>query len=530
MFTLSLLFLPCFILRRLDCFIVTSPPLTTSLETDFSLFDMLLTSTSRGKLALAAAVFCIVTIVISYRSTLFDPGSWRQSFHEGVSQIPTKSPIIPGTNATAPSLDECDGFPDTSDILVVMKTGATEAYDKVPIHFMTDLKCVKDYVLFSDMEMDIANHKLIDTLDEIPEDRQKDNRDFELYKLLKEYRQVHEDPRALKEGANGWNLDKYKFLPMMLKTWKRRPDAKWYVFVEADTYTNWDNMRTFLDMLNPEKPYYIGSPTYLDIEFAHGGTGYIISNAAMRKGVGEQPDISEKYDPGLPNICCGDRQIAKVLFDQRIKLTKAWPMLNGEKPHTLPYSKPQWCQPVLTMHHMTALEVSQVWNFEQKRKTEGIKASTATNVRYTPSNRTPQTPMLWKDVFNYFVKDSLLPLREDWSNLSEDLYTPDETKDFHGQKWHELSDLQRASPESSDNCKKLCESDPDCFQWEHQNNECRTSNSFKMGGSKKPVDGKRVTSGWRFEKIGEFRKEMDECAGGPDWNYQEPDGWFGMRV
>ena len=59
--------------------------------------------------------------------------------------------------------------------------------------------------------------------------------------------------------------------------------------------------------------------------------------------------------------------------DEGIKLTKAWPMFNGEKPLTLPYGKNHWCQPIITMHHMTAQEVSQVWTYEQYRKEKGIK-------------------------------------------------------------------------------------------------------------------------------------------------------------
>jgi hypothetical protein len=37
------------------------------------------------------------------------------------------------------------------DILLVMKTGATEALQKLPIHLLTTLKCVPEFLLFSDM-------------------------------------------------------------------------------------------------------------------------------------------------------------------------------------------------------------------------------------------------------------------------------------------------------------------------------------------------------------------------------------------
>ena len=281
------------------------------------------------------------------------------------------------TPTTPPISNGCEGFPDTKDILVVMKTGATEAYDKLPIHFLTTLRCVNDTIIFSDMEMDMAGHKVIDVLDEVAEDIKKDNEDFELYALLQEYHRLGEDPRSLKEGNNGWNLDKYKFIHMLLKTYKYRPDVPWYVFLEADTTVVWDNLRTLLNKYDPSKPYYIGSPTYLGIEFGHGGTGYIISGAAMKSAVGKHPDLATKYDKDLHDICCGDAMIGRVLQAEKIYLHRAWPMLNGEKPLTIPFSSSHWCQPVITMHHLTGQEVSQVYNFERERKAEGISVCPA---------------------------------------------------------------------------------------------------------------------------------------------------------
>ena len=261
---------------------------------------------------------------------------------------------------------------------MVVKTGATEAYDKLPIHFLTTLLCVDEYLLFSDMDQVMAGQHLIDSLDQVSEDIMQDNADFDLYRQLQQYKKLREDPRELKDGGNGWNLDKYKFLHMLLKTYRAKPNALWYVFIEADTALIWENLVEFLHKRDPKKPHYFGSPTYLNIEFAHGGSGYFISQAAMKKAVGEHPEIADKYDKKVSEICCGDAMVAQVLLDVDITLTKSWPHINGEKPSTLPYGENHWCQPVITMHHLTAQEVSAVWNFEQERKAKGIKASLLT--------------------------------------------------------------------------------------------------------------------------------------------------------
>ena len=385
-------------------------------------------SSSRRDIIIVASIILLITIVLSYRTIFTEHSPFRRpvgnlpNYGTGDTKAPPTETIVPPktelekekekskpvvaettvftsatitttTATTTPSAVStifythhsmptgspvslaggCEGFPDTNDILVVMKTGATEAYDKLPIHFLTTLACNNDTILFSDMEMNMAGHHINDALDEIAPDISEGNGDFDLYRLLQEYRSLGEDPRSLKEGPNGWNLDKYKFIHMLRKTYRYRPDVPWYFFVEADTTIIWDNLRTFLNNFDPLKEkLYIGSPTWLGIQFAHGGTGYVISQAAMAAAVGKHPDIAEKWDKDVHGLCCGDAMIGHVLLEENIHMTTAWPMFNGEKPLTLPFSHSHWCQPVITMHHLTAQEVSQVYNFEKERKAQGI--------------------------------------------------------------------------------------------------------------------------------------------------------------
>lgn len=52
----------------------------------------------------------------------------------------------------------CDGFPNTDGIMLVMKTGATEAFTKLPAHLLTSLQCLDDYLLFSDL---VSKHSIL---------------------------------------------------------------------------------------------------------------------------------------------------------------------------------------------------------------------------------------------------------------------------------------------------------------------------------------------------------------------------------
>lgn len=47
--------------------------------------------------------------------------------------------------------DPCAGFPNTDGVQLVMKTGATEAFDRIPTHLLTSLQCLPDFIIFSDM-------------------------------------------------------------------------------------------------------------------------------------------------------------------------------------------------------------------------------------------------------------------------------------------------------------------------------------------------------------------------------------------
>lgn len=49
------------------------------------------------------------------------------------------------------SSNPCANFPDTDGVLLVMKTGATEAFDRIPTHLLTTLNCLPDFLIFSDM-------------------------------------------------------------------------------------------------------------------------------------------------------------------------------------------------------------------------------------------------------------------------------------------------------------------------------------------------------------------------------------------
>lgn len=210
----------------------------------------------------------------------------------------------------------CDGFPDTSGILLVMKTGATEAYDRLPVQIMTVLKCLPDFLLFSDLDQQIGGYHVRDSLETVLSEAKEGNSDFDLYRAQKECAVNQDDCSKILEGADsaGWNLDKYKNIHMAEKAYRLRPDYDWYIFVDADTYVSWPNMVYALKRLDPARERYLGVPTLIgDKLFAHGGSGYVVSRGAMKEFVGKHPGIANKWDVEIHNNCCGDFMFALAL-------------------------------------------------------------------------------------------------------------------------------------------------------------------------------------------------------------------------
>ena len=228
----------------------------------------------------------------------------------GASQ--TSPPAAKGIPATEdipfrPHDPACDSFPDTSSVLLVMKTGATESFHKVPTQVMTMLKCLPEYFIFSDYDEVIAGHHIRDSLDTILDSTRIGNNDFALYDRQKQCAIDQESCNKLAGSANeGWNLDKYKNVHIAEKVYKLRPSYDWYLFVDADTYVLFPTLMQWLPSLDPSKHHYLGSTTMLrGYGFAHGGSGYLVSQTAM-KAIGDHPGIANELEPVMSKECCGD--------------------------------------------------------------------------------------------------------------------------------------------------------------------------------------------------------------------------------
>lgn len=431
----------------------------------------------------------------------------------------------------------CAGFPDTSRVLLVMKTGVSEAFAKIPNHIMTNLGCVPDFLVFSDMAQELAGHPVHDSLDAVLPEVQRGNKDFDLY-----FRQrtCLIDQAACNRhhdvSRQGWNLDKYKNMHIAENAFAMRPGRDWYLFVDADTYVAWPTLVEWLRQLDPDELHYIGSVAYVgSVPFAHGGSGYLVSWATMRSLFGGRTGVANRWDERTSRSCCGDFVFSLALknetnIDVRNAVSRPppggvaradadadaspqWPTINGEKPHTLPYSDKEWCQPIATMHHAAAEEVSGLHAFERGRNFS--------------------SPLRIKDLFHRFVRPHLMARRDDWDNLSDHVFYLNKSayhySDYERGKAKEgdLSALELLAHQSFDDCRRACYSLDDCLQFRFYHGICSTSHSIKHGHPTKEEPDRhwQYLSGWNMKRINDWVAAREDC-GAVEFPFK--DAWLGL--
>ncbi|KAF8849292.1 hypothetical protein BDZ45DRAFT_752938 [Acephala macrosclerotiorum] len=333
-------------------------------------------------------------------------------------------------------------------IVIIFKTGAQEV-SHLAIQVGTTLRYLSsnDILFFSDQQGSIGPFLINDALRNVNQSLKNDHPDFEIYRKIKEYQSTGQDIEELQEdktkgnSRSGWKLDKYKFIHMIEESFEMRPDAKWYVFIETDSYVFWDNLAEWLKRFDSAKPWYIGSRVeHGGVQFAHGGSGYILSNAAMNKLLGpDQPQgLAASWDARMKDTPYGDKAVGIALKEKGVLLSVAHPMMNGYKPSTFTYGpKNHWCQPVVTMHHIMPHEVSNVWRYERQREMLGMANTT-----------------LFADLYFHFVEPHLVDSRDNWDNLSHGPTYSQQKVDIEEKQRKELEIIKQTKKKEAEKKQK----------------------------------------------------------------------------
>ncbi|CAK1366732.1 hypothetical protein CB0940_10116 [Cercospora beticola] len=388
-----------------------------------------------------------------------------------------QSPSSETTDLDDAIWDDCRQLPGADRILLIIKTGATEIYKRFPMHIETTLTCVPNYLILSDLDQTIgANITVHDALKLVTPQTRTHHPDFQLYHSIQNYHATGQDIQTLSSPA-GWNLDKWKFLPMIHKAWdisktEHNSTIDWFVMIEADTALSWLNLIHFLLPLDPSEPQYIGSPAALVADgssFAHGGSGVIMSRKAIEKvehmrenflegevdGPSSEEAYDQKWEDHTSEICCGDAVLSHAFAAVGVNVASARPEIQGDTRLSLPFDTVSggkeylrrleeklksdilhtggiefqevgddlWCKRPITFHHVKPVEVDEFWRFQEEyveRENGGLWNESFTY-------RDVFMEFVWPrvtDPKNDGVKEEDLQIgtrvaRNDWDNMSE---------------------------------------------------------------------------------------------------------------
>ncbi|GAB7362503.1 hypothetical protein MBLNU230_g2824t1 [Neophaeotheca triangularis] len=379
-------------------------------------------------------------------------------------------------NVSDASIEElCASFPHhlLNDIQPVLKTGHGVLDARVRPQLQSLSACLSNLLIFSDLTEEFEGHQVIDVINEIPPKLSHHTDQLENYFLMQELASNGSLATFDQKELHPWALDKFKFLPGVSKAWQMRPEKRWYIFYEADTYIVWDNLFRLLEHFDADKPLYFGSPSPGRKWFANGGPGFVISRGAMRKLIQEDWDketgeylgsrLTEYlWADDLLGNCCGDSTLGWALFRVGVEVSGMWPMFQPHPAHGVPFSDLYWCQPLITMHKPHVEDMVGLWRWEEAR-------------------RDPNRPLLFRDLADYLNITSVA-FREDWDNAAWDGY-PAPSGGPDG-----------IDPHSSlEACSRSCDESGNCFQWTYHLKRCTFVRSFRLGTQKEPRGEKPKT-------------------------------------
>ncbi|GAP83506.1 putative glycosyltransferase family 31 protein [Rosellinia necatrix] len=425
---------------------------------------------------LASALLITIFIYLWPTSSLSSSSSSSSS-----SSGPTRN--SPAVAASAQDREDgviCPQSPLMKDVFVVLRTGATEAREKLPVHLRTVLTCVPDYVIFSDMDEVVDGRAVHDVLGGVNETIRQAAPEFALYDRLRTRGRDGLDYETLfgsgPSGAvdnPGWKLDKWKFMPMVDRALQERPAARWFVFIEPDTYLMWANMLEYLRRFDAGRAWYLGKHMYASgVLFAHGGSGFVLSRPALQRVSAHWRAHRAEIEQATLKGWAGDMILGKAMKDAGVDMFWAYPHLQGDSLTALDWAvekleRPAWCYAPATFHHMDADEVAALWQFEQ------------TWHRRHPGGGAPPR---FRDLFHGLVRPRLRAERAGWDNVSVGREYSDEALARLSQAdVDNLSLVEQNAHASFDMCEATCRQQPRCIQFSFLPGKCSVSDELRLG-------------------------------------------------
>ncbi|KAF3914875.1 hypothetical protein ABW20_dc0106044 [Dactylellina cionopaga] len=502
----------------------------------------MLASPSPSSLRRSPLLICILVVLIiqSYFLFKYNSQATGNSYYQASSPdrvvagtvIVTRTALVGPSGTTPVLLQQQTNAPvrgaPLHDIVLAIKTGATVIHARVPIQLLTFVPNFPNTLVFSDLKTKLGNWPVADALARVSTEQAGSTLKYwrKLQELQSENQALADSDGKMGDLKEGWALDKFKNIPILIETYQKHPDSSYYLFIDGDTSlisSNW--WPYLLDLTQKHDPFkspiYWGSLALLnDVPFGHGGSGYLINQAAMRRLIPEGKAYDEAYLQDLERnytkiasaSCCGDLVLGQAMTDRAgVTVKHKWPWYQGETWWSIPYHDSNFCKPIGTLHHVLPEDMQEIWDFEQAmlRKTEMDK--------WRPDGWTPDHEMgliewkfsdmpksakrmdtsnykyvLFRDMYDWFIAAKLpretsrdddgetteSAIRIGWDNRSwkETELNKDKIKKEGTEDWKKDAIL------SQKNCRIACEKHmKDCIQWYFRDGICGLSPKLNYG-------------------------------------------------
>lgn len=441
--------------------------------------------------------------------------------------------------------------PYANKVFLMLKSGATVVQNRLPPHIRSTLKRWPNHQVYADVETRVGGQDVIDIIKWLPDNVQIQHR-----KALQDYFTLR---RSLEEDwiweldslaqYKGWDLDRFKNVPMLAHAWLNAPDdIDWFFFMDMDTYMFQRGLLDYLKRHDPSKPYYLGRAADWEtigrdkngvehsIPFAHGGSGVALSRAAMAALFGPDPKndrrrldeiVAESMNHGEGN-CCGDAVLSVMLFEKVNQLTVSldwgrYPTYSipfqGSNIKDIAVSQEGWCLPYYGWHHLTPRDVDILFEYEESLPKDHVNVTFA-------------------NIYKDFILPYVVPERESWNAIWGHTHGYWEDKNsvrFYSNEGHEYYGSEDPTV-SKEACILQCERDPQCLLWVFEEGYCQYEKSVVYRGvsvdSHKKDYSQDTNTGWMVDRIRKFRAEspcdslklLDD--GTYNDNNQTSEGWF----
>jgi hypothetical protein len=113
-----------------------------------------------------------------------------------------------------------------------------------------------------------------------------------------------------------------------------------------------------------------------------------------------------------------------------------------------------------------------------------------------------------------YIKDR----RDDWDNISEDW----KYWDSGSSSWSDLSEVERKSIESFEDCREACVQKSECLQFKFKRRTCILGANIRVGKpdhDKETPESETTSSGWLLDRIAEYKAGFNSCK--VNWDFDQ---------